>query len=249
MKKIISLLLALTLAFSILSLVSCKGGEDGNTTETAKTLGGKTPKELYDVLKANLSNATDYSITSNQIISADGFEMNQTIIMKLDGDNGYVEIIDESDSGANVLVWYVDGMLYANYSGQKVKCAYDKEKYMETYMGSNPSESTLLDIPDSFFSDTEFEKEGECWVVKFVLVADKYNQLLDLFNVEGTVVGNVTYKLHFNTDGSINKLTTAFDMNVDGVMAHCDEVSYIALDNVTITAPQDADSYQLKVAS
>ena len=248
MKKIISLLLTLTLAFSILSLVSCKGGEDGNSVETAKTLDGKTPKELHDALKANLKNATDCSITSNQIITADGFEMNQTIIMKLDGDNGYVEIIDESDPSSTVLVWYVDGMLYANYGGQKVKCAYDKDKYMETYMGTNPSESTLLDIPDNWFTDTEFEKDGDCWVLRFVMGADSYNQLLDTLNVEGTITGNVTYKLYFNTDGSINKLTTAFDMNVDGVNAHCDEVSYIAIDNITITAPQDADSYQLKVA-
>ncbi len=249
MKRILSLLLALTLAFSVFALVSCnKGGDDDSGNAGAgkiETLAGKTPEELYEVSKTKLAEATSYSVSTTQVITMEGITMNQTAISKVDGDNSYVEMTNDTTPITNMKVWYVDGMMYMDTYSGKSKCEYSKEQYMEEYMGADPSESTLLDIPESWFTDVKFEKEGESWVLNFVISAAKYNELLDNLSLNGTISGDVVYKLYFDNNGNMTKLTTAFDMVVSGFTAHCDQVSYITVESVNVTVPADADSYQL----
>lgn len=89
MKKILSLILALTLCFTAFALVSC-GNEDGTGTPppasnpTPKpepaisanpgdvaTLAGKTPEELYNAIITSLENVTNMTATSEQLIYMD----------------------------------------------------------------------------------------------------------------------------------------------------------------------------------
>lgn len=245
MKRFISLLLALTLVLSILALVSCKGDDNDNDNNTVKTLAGKTPAELYELSKEKLDSATKYSVHTTQLITISGKTVNQTITNKVDIDNSYVEMYNDTTTDANMKVWYVDGIMYMDTSLGKSKCEYSKEQYIEDYIEDNPSESTFLDIPESWFSGVKFEKENEVWVLNLVISASKYNELLDNINLDGSITGDVVYKVYFDTDGNINKITTSFDMNVSGTLAHCDQTSYVTFDDVTVTAPADADSYQL----
>lgn len=245
MKRIISLLLALTLVLSMLALVSCKGGDNDNDNNTVETLAGKTPRELYEFYKEQLAVATKYYVSTAQVITVSDVTANQTIINKLDGDNCYVEMHNDTTTAANMKIWYVDGIMYMDTSLGKSKCEYTKEQYLADYMDDDPSENTLLNIPESWFRDVKFEKENETWVLNFVISASKYNELFDNINIGGSINGNVVYKVYFDTNGNMNKVTTSFDMTVSGSSAHCDQVSLITFDDVTITAPSDADSYQL----
>ena len=97
MKKLLSLLLALTLVFSVFALSSCNkddsddkndssnnngnnnGNDNGNDNNggnnngtgniTAETLAGKTPEQLYELSQTKLAEATSYSINATQVIT------------------------------------------------------------------------------------------------------------------------------------------------------------------------------------
>lgn len=250
MKKIISLLLALTLVFSLLALTSCKKGDDDDNSNTVATLAGKTPEQLYELSKTKLKEATSYSVNASQVITmqldGEDMTMNQTVISTVNGDNSYSKVTsDEMGELLNMEVWYVDGMLYSSMTGAKVKAPIDKDTYMEEYMGTDPKEDTLLDIPTSWFADVKFEKEGDKWVLNFLISGEKYNEMFDNLDLGGDIVGDVVYKIYFDADGNIEKMITTFDMTTMGVKAHCDSVAYITIGNVTVNPPADADSYIL----
>ena len=251
MKKIISLLLALTLAFSMLALVSCNSSDDDSNGggKTVEKLAGKTPEELYELSRTKLAAATSYSVDSQQVITmssaGESMTMNQTVVTKVNGNDSYMKSNNDTESSANMEVWYVDGMIYSSMLGMKIKAEMDKDAYMEEYMGTDPSETTLLDIPESWFENIKFEKEGDKWVLKFVVSGAKYTEVFENVGLGGEITGDVIYKLYFDGEGNIEKMSTVFDMTMMGIQAHCDSVSYIKLENVTITPPADADSYQL----
>ena len=252
MKKIISLLLALTLAFSLLALSSCDRGDDddnvGGDPNVRETLAGKTPEQLYELSKAKLSEATSYSLNSTQVIKmtyeGEEMTMNQTVISTVNGDNSYSKLYSDM-AVMDMEVWYVDGMLYSSMEGMKVKAPMDKDAYMEEYMGTDAGEETLFDIPTSWFNDVKFEKEDTKWVLNFLVSAEKYNEILDSSELGGEITGDVVCKIYFDADGNIEKMIVTFDMTIMGVSAHCDSVSYITIGNVTVTPPADADSYTL----
>lgn len=248
MKKLFIVLLALTLAFASFSLVSCDK-EDGS--KFVETLSGKTPEELYELSQAKLKEATSYSITSSQVITmtAGGQKvtMNQSVVTKINGDNSYVKATNDFTPDANMESWYVDGIVYAAMNGVKNKAEISKEVYMKEYMNADPSESTLLDIPESWFKNIKFKQEGKDWVLVFDVDGSKWTETLGNIGLGGTIDGNVKYKMYFDDNGNIGKLTTTFSMTVSGVKATCVSESIIKIENVTITPPADADSYQTVV--
>ena len=238
--------------FSVFALVSCNSSDDDDgSKKTVEKLAGKTPEELYELSRTKLAEATSYSVDSTQVITmtagTESMTMNQSVISKIDGNNSYIKTNNDMESLANIEVWYIDGMLYGSLYGQKIKAEMDKEAFMQEYMDTDPSESTLLDIPESWFENIKFEKDGDSWVLKFVVSGAKYTEVFENVGFGGEISGNVKYNLYFDNEGNIQKMTTVFDMTMDGIQAHCDSVSYITIEQVTITPPEDADSYQLTV--
>ena len=243
MKKLLTLILTLVLVCTTFSLVSCNlSGSDA-----VEKLVGKTPEELYAASQEKLKDAKSYSVNASQVItmSQDGesMTMTQTVITKVNGDNSYLKSTNDQTSYANMEVWYVDGIVYASMAGMKAKAEIDIEEYRQKYMNSDPSESTLLDLPKSWFEDIKFEKEGEQWVLNFVVSGDKYTELLGNAGLGSEVNGDVQYKIYFSADGDLEKVDTAFDMTIAGVKAHCVSTAVVTFGEVTITPPADADSY------
>ena len=243
MKKILTLVLCIALLASMLSLVSCS---DENT---ADTLAGKTPEELYEASQVQLREASSYTVVANQdIIMSVGDQsmtMKQLVESKINGDNSYVKTQNDFDSSLNMEAWYVDGTVYANAFGQKLKANITKAEYMEQYMNADPSESTLLDIPESWFENIKFEKDGEGWVLNFVVSGEKYTETFANVGMQGAVIsGEVSHKVFFDADGNLVKVVTSFDMTVSGVSAHCDSISTVTIGEVAISAPADASTYQ-----
>ncbi len=241
MKKIISLLLALVL--STLVLVSCGDSDNG-----VATLDGKTPEELYELSQQSLAAATSYTVNATQVItmSAGGQSMtiNQVVISEINGDEAHLKATNDMESSMNMEVWYVDGIVYSSMFGIKAKAEVDKEAFMEEYMDKDPSESTLLDIPESWYKNIKFQKTGDDWYIKFVISGEKYTEYFAEAGLGGTITGDVTHKVFFDDDGNLEKITTSFDLDMQGISAHCDSISTVTIGNVTITAPADADSYQ-----
>ncbi len=246
MKKILLILLALTLAFSSLALVSCDKEEDG--ANFVATLNGKTPKELYELSREALREAKSYSVTASQVITmtANGQKLtiNQTVISKLNGDNSYMKATNDYVSDANMEAWYVDGIVYSSMAGVKAKAEITMEEYMQNYMGKDPSESTLLNIPESWFKDIKFREEKYGWSLNFVVDGTKYTEFFGNLGLNVSVSGNVKYTIFFDEDGNVEKLNSVFDANASGVKAHYVTESIIKIEPVTITPPADADSYQ-----
>ena len=275
MKKLISLLLMLALLISSLALVSCdefdsdadkegssvknpSNSDDDDDEEssskkpkTKETLADKTPEELYELAMEKLEDTDEFSITSTQLITINyegqSLDMTQTMIQKFNGDDGYVKTM--SDNTLNYETWYVDGVSYVNMEGYKIKCALSKEDYMEQYMEADPQESTLLDIPESWFTDIKFTKSGSDWVLKFDVDADQLNNLLGNIGMEyGTIDDDVIYRVFFDDEGNMKKVTMEFDMTIEmygeTYTAHCTTDSIVVIENVTIELPDDAHLYE-----
>ena len=244
MKKLLSLALALVLVCMTLALASC----DLLEGDTKSKLDGKTPEELYEVSQQKLKEATSYSVNSTQEISMtygeETMSMTQTVISKINGNDSYAKVYSDMDEGLNMEAWYVDGTVYASMDGIKAKAQITKAEYMQKYMNADPSESTLLDIPKSWFDDIKFEKAEDNWVLNFVVSGEKYTELLSNTGVGGEISGDVNYQIFFDKEGNLEKVCTTFDMTIAGVAAHCDSVSLFTLEDVTITPPADADSYK-----
>ncbi len=252
MKKLLALLLAMTLIFSMFVLASCGNKDkdddknDGDDS-TMETLAGKTPEELYETAKEKLSAATSFIITAEQEIvmtyEGESMTMNQTVISKRQGDNEYVKSYNDMSPAANMEVWYVDGMLYANTSSGKIKTELDKEQFMQQYMSKDPSESTLLDIPESWFEDMKFEAKDDRWVLKFSISEEKYEEMLTKIGNPVDVVDDVQYEIIFDDDGNLEEIITLFNMEIYGVSASAVSTSTVSYEQFTITPPADADSY------
>ena len=252
MKKIFTLLLCIALLGSMLMLVSCDKDKDDDE-KYSDTLNGKTPEELYEFSQVQLKEAKSYSVATSQEIEMDieGEKINivQRIDSKVNGDNTYMNMVSENDMypSGNITMesWYVDGVCYAKSGSEKVKATISKAEYMEKYMEADPSESTLLDIPESWFEDVKFEKKGDYNILKFVVSGEKYTALFGNIGLNGAEIdGDVEYRIYFDDDGNLTKLVAEFDMNVMGYTAHCESVSLITIGDVTVTPPSDADKYQ-----
>lgn len=250
MKKILSLLMILTLVISMFALASCDNNGDGNPdvdAEGLETLNGKTPEQIYEASMDALKLADEYEIVTNQVIKmgfeGQSFTMNQSVVSKIDGDNSYSKITDDM-SNQESETWYVDGVVYSKEGNNKVKTNLDKEEYMQQYMGKDPSESTLLDIPESWFKDIRFFEKDGLYTMEFVISAEEYNELFANLGLGmASVNDDVVYVVYFDKDGNLSKIITEFTINVQGVSADCVSTSNVTLTDVTITAPADADSY------
>ena len=250
MKRILTFMLCIALAVSMLGLVSCTDALGGGG-DVKEKLAGKTPEELYAASQQKLKDAESYYVSATQDIvmtMGEGASMTiqQLVESKVNGDDSYLKTKNDLSSEFNIEAWYVDGVVYSNSFGQKVKASITKDKFMQDYMGADPSESTLLDIPESWFEDVKFEKADEGWVLNFVVSGEKYTQVYKNTGLTGaTIIGNVDYKIYFDNDGNIEKLAASIDMLVDGITAHCDSVSIITIGEVEINPPADADTYRL----
>ena len=250
MKKILSLLMALTLVISMFALASCDNNDDGNPdvdAEGLETLNGKTPEQIYGASMEAIKLADEYEIVSNQVIKmgyeGESFTMNQRVVSKIDGDNSYSKITDDM-SNQESETWYVDGVVYAKEGNNKIKTNLDKEEYMQQYMGKDPTESTLLDIPESWFKDIRFFEKDGLYTMEFVISAEEYNELFANLGLGvASVNDDVVYTVYFDKGGNLSKIITEFTINVQGFSADCVSTSDVTLTDVTVTAPADADSY------
>lgn len=221
--------------------------DETNENGDFKTLGGKTPEQLYADAYELLSKATNFTMTSKQNISMviDGEPINviQNVFQKIDGDNSYFKT--SGVEGAEMEGWYVDGVVYAQHAGEKVKATVSKEDYYKNFLGSDANESKVFNIPESWFVDIAIKQDGEEYYILFSVSGDEYSKLIQNANFNASVAETVDYKVYFTKDGKILRMVTDFSINVDGVVAttHAESIFADVGTTAAITAPADADSY------
>ena len=249
MKKIASFILAVILAFSALTLVSC-GGDDSSNGDVLDKLAGKAPDELYEITKTALKSASKYSISSTQVTIVDpdndawAFETN--VIGAYDGEKVYAKMTNDQDPDDTMEIWYVDGMAYVSREDGKTKSEISKTEFTSLYTRGLPTENALLDIPKSWFDGLKFERyEEEDWMVTVTVSAQQYIEEFGAPETDGTMTGDVVYKILFDGEGNVKSVCTSFDMKIGAIDAHCDIISEIVLNNVSVSAPEDASSYVL----
>ncbi|MBE6592863.1 MAG: hypothetical protein E7642_02590 [Ruminococcaceae bacterium] len=263
MKKIFALVLCALMICSCFMLTACEEIEDAikdmvedemkkpdETDENGdlKTLGGKTPEQLYADANTLLKNATNFTITAKQDIimeyQGQKNEMKQTVLQKIDGDNSYYKI--SGVEGAESEGWYVDGVIYTTMGGVKAKATLSKKDYYEKFLGSSEEESKLFDIPESWFTDIVIKQDGEEYYMQFSVSGEEYSKLMQKAELDVTLAENVDYKVYFDKDGKILRMETDFDMEMEGVKASTHTESIFSEVGTTkgVTAPEDADTYQ-----
>ena len=272
MKKILAILLCLLLIGSTLTLASCDEldflNKDEESSETLKnpapiddddppskpsgieTLNGKTPEELYEEALEKVSSYTNYTMTTEQIItmSFEGQEqdINQTLISKANGHDSYVKSTNDMTSNANTETWYVDEWLYTIQNDQRLKANITWQEMQDNYMPEGATgESSLMNIPEDWFVDVKFKKDGSKYYIKFVVSGEEYLQYMQstALGVQLQGVDDVIYKVYFDAEGNLGDIITEFDFVVtdSGYTVDCHAVSTSKISNIgttTIEAPE-----------
>lgn len=265
MKKFLAILMCATLLLSCLMLSACdaedilkdvidetdESGEfvldETDENGNLKTLGGKLPKELYKDAFELLNSATNFTMTAKQLISmeieGEKIEVVQTVFQKIDGDNSYFK--SSGVEGAEMEGWYVDGVVYAQRNGEKVKTEISKEDYYKNFLGSDANEDKVFDIPESWFVDITIKPDGDEYYIAFTVSGAEYSELFKKTDLNASLAENVDYKVYFDKDGKILRMETDFSMEIEGVVANTHSESIFENVGTTqkITAPADADSY------
>ena len=264
MKKFLAILMCATLLLSCLMLSACEAedilkdvidetdesgefvldetDENGNL----KTLGGKLPKELYKDAFELLNSATNFTMTAKQLISmeieGEKIEVTQTVFQKADGDNAYFK--SSGVEGAEMEGWYVDGVVYTQKNGEKIKAELSKEDYYKNFLGNDANEDKVFDIPESWFVDITIKPDGDEYYIAFTVSGAEYSELFKKTDLNASLAENVDYKVYFDKDGKILRMETDFSMEVEGVVANTHSESIFENVGTTeVTAPADADSY------
>ncbi|MBE6533504.1 MAG: hypothetical protein E7678_00835 [Ruminococcaceae bacterium] len=264
MKKLLALLMALMLVFSLV-LVSCDESDDNDDKkqeEVLEKLNGKTPEELYKQMSEELSLAKNMTMVADQDIDMtmiyQGQEMpmktKQTVTQKIDGDN--FSMVTENNMAAGVTCYYVDGMVYNVQitDGSKIKYKATIEELNEK-VGVSAEEPKLLNLPESWFKDVKFKADetGERYYIELVLDGNAYEVLFsNMTALQGVKeVSDVTHKVYFTKDGKkIDSVvsTATMVMEMQGMEVNASFVSTSTYSNIGTTvveAPADADSYRL----
>ncbi|MBO5938532.1 MAG: hypothetical protein J6Q82_03425 [Clostridia bacterium] len=272
MKRILSILLCLILIGSMLTLASCdettvpsndettENTDDSNNPsssggktpkEGVDVLNGKTPKELYEAAIEKVSAMTNYELITNQVIDMTYQNqslptVNQVVISKLNGQEQYVKSTNDADASANMEIWYVNDWLYTTMGGSSVKANITWQQMQDNFMPEGASGSGLLmNIPESWFKNIRFEKDGELYFIEFTVSGEDY-----LKYMQSTALGDmikdatdVTYIVYFDANGELGDIITKCDYVVTEsgytINCHLESTSTLSnVGNVTITAPE-----------
>ncbi len=258
MKKLLSLLLCLCMLATSLALTACEsaaGTITGEIGDIIDELAGKTPEELYADALATVSGLTNFRTDSKQEIkmSAQGqtATMHQTLIAMKDGHNEYVKTENDMNSSLNMEGWYIDNMFYAIQGDLKFKAEIAYEDYVEKYLPDGAtSEGALLNIPESWFTDTKFVIAGEnSYCLEFTVSGDQFVEYFEELGItQGASVAatqNVTYKVYFDGEGNLSTVITEFAMEIEGVTAeYYIETEISGIGTTVITPPADTEGWQ-----
>lgn len=248
------------------------GDDDGGIEEEIlELLEDKTPFEVYSSFNTKLeATADNCTVTTSSVVNTTMTVLGQNVdavtdislLTKTNGNNMYAKTTSVTvASGVNAEnvteIWYVDGVLYKNDGSQKVKVAVTEEQARELVYGDAASESTVMDIPESWFEGVCFEKQADGnFIMKINMSGDRMEEAIDRLGLAAEVgleISDIKYEYKLDKYGMILGCEAKYTMEMDdnsgsslysGSAEGTMSTVYSDMGNTEeITAPADADSY------
>lgn len=262
MKKWIKSILCGVFAVSMLASTACldfskpssSSSSSASSSEADPTkYNGKTAAQTYTAIQTKVEEANSGTIETKMTIGAktEGMtmEMTMNMISKSNGTNTYTEVSTKA-TGQNVSSkeWYVDGVLYSNANGYKIKQNMTLEEYQEYTGASDDDGSALFKVKN--LAGVEFvEEEGGVYFIA-PLASSELGELAGSISgsTTGVVISDVEYIVHIDEDSELRYLEVNFKMvqSVQGMTLNytVDCTMYIKnLNKTIISAPSDAGDY------
>ena len=246
MKKVLSVILAIILLLTSLSLVSC------SVVKEVDSIDGVSAKEAYFNAMDLINSSERYEVVVDMKIEVDLFLF--SIPVKIDGfyfysydgvneHHGITEageelieneliktIAPDAFSGYDKELWYVDGICYyITSSGSKEKFESDTSPVQRSDL-----EREVNYILENDMAEATCYKKGDQYYFELVLEEDDVR-----LDVDGTTTKEI-YTIYFDNDGYID--TISVESESEGFSSTLTmHYTYDGLD--PITAPEDADSF------
>ncbi len=218
MKKVLAFLLGAVL---LVSFASC--GKDGDSS-------AKTPEEVYSAAVAKLSELKALDMGADMTITMESegasISIGVDLVMKMlqKGDDDFdMEMSMNSDMFGQTLdfkVYYVDGVMYTDIMGQKVKM----EMPATDALNQTGSQSAIFEMDPQWFSELNMTEE-EDGSKTFTFTADpakmkEYtdkltSQVTQQMDESGMTINSVSGSVTVNQDGYISGQNLVMDCTMD----------------------------------
>lgn len=224
---------------------SVPGGTPDSTPDSKPSqiedLNGKTPEELYAAALESVKGLTNYEMTTTQVITMTyqgmSIPMTQVVVSKMDGQNIYLETTNDFESSQNMTAWYVDEWFYVIQENVNAKANITYQEMQEKYMPEGAtSDGALMNIPENWFKDIKFMKDGDKYYIELVVSGEEYLEYM-----QSTALGNqlqgvddVIYRVYFDANGNLGDVVTEFAFAMDGGI-DCYAVSTATIENIGTT--------------
>ena len=222
MKKFTAIALSIVFCLSLaLSLSSCEA-------KTLETFNGAEPQQLYSLALESLNNMDNFEIVHEQTITTSVFfifkqSVDQTITVKIDGDDFYqnIECSDDSiwEDDAILESWYVDSYLYAYTDGAMRKQHFDPSEMEGSVYDFDNADGKLLNLPESWFKDSCFYAKGDDVYLEFIIDGEEYCNLLSESGGDTELAmsadGDVKYRVYFHDDGTVDRIESSYSFIVE----------------------------------
>ena len=244
---------------------------DSGDEDILETLNDQTPFEVYSSFGAKLEAVTgNCTVTSSSRTVTTMVVMNQNIdavtdismVVKTNGKNSYSKsTTSTSASGANVETvmetWYVDGVIYTTDGTQKLKLEITEEEARELVYGDAAGESSIMDIPESWFEGVCFERQKDgTFVMKINMSGDRMEEAIDRLGLAtevGLEISDIKYEYKLDKTGMMLGCEAKYTMEMSdasenslysGSAEGTISTTYSNMGTTEeITAPADADTY------
>lgn len=241
-----------------------------NDDAVLEMLNGNTPFQVYaqfeEQLEAASSNCTvKTTSTMNTVMNILGQNIVATtdveMVVMSNGDNCYSKSTTKTNASGIVAetaieTWYVDGILYTESNGQKIKMAITKEQALELVYGEkSEGEGSIANIPESWFEGVSFEKKADGYVMKIDMSGDRMEEAVERLGIApeaGLEFSDVKYQYTVDKNGNILSSEADFTMTMEDSSSNSYSASadgkivaeYLNFGTTEeIAAPDDADAY------
>ena len=259
MKKILSVILAITMLFATLSLTAC----------------GQAPAEVIENAFEKTENLDSYHAVMETSISMGGggfsVEIPMTIEYKVEGAKSQnpklyaksiVEVLGES---VTVETYMAGGWMYVVQGDNKFKADISKIDDVDDYDYSAFMEGIMQELPEDLLKNVEFKVEDGAKTVTVNIPDATFKQVFDDFleemgelalqdEFDKLTTSNATVSMSVK-DGYISDYSMEYTMTLgmDGINMDANVSASVSFKNpgekVSVTVPSDADSYMDATAS
>ena len=165
--------------------------------------------------------------------------------------NQYIKTTNDAAPEANMEIWYVDEWMYVISNGTSAKANITFEEMQENYMPEGATGSgALMMIPESWFEDITFEKDGDLYYIEFIVSGEDYLEYMQgmAFGDQIKDLDNISYIVYFDQNGELGNIVTRVDYQVteSGYTfdCHLEGISTISnIGNVTVQGPENPNDF------